>query len=424
MQTVRGLAWGSAPRPADPAAKVPLAQFNAELERRDREEGRGDGALVAKAAREVVRSWARANAATVATLRGDPARMVEVFAREVQPFLLDDPGAARVLGVDNQGARLRLDNALLEPYKVALLAAFVELSGVTAHVRRDGAEYVVGWTFPEEAQAGALRRALVTIRAPFLAATLVPVLLGTAVAAASGAFDGGWFALGLLGALLVHVGTNTANDWFDARAGRDRAPPQPGAYHGHRVVARGVVGARLVGATSLAAFALALAIGIWLTVERGWGILALGAVGVALGALYTLDLRARGLGEFAVALGFGPVLVLGAYYVQAQRFDVAALAASIPLAALVAAVLVLDRGEHARWAHPQLVAAAFAALLFGVLVGSLPAATLVALLGAPLAWSAVRALRTRPASANAYTVILHLVTGALLAAGFLLEGVQ
>lgn len=404
----------------DPFAKVPLADFNDALHRLDLESGRGDGAVVAEAARAYVRRWAEANGHQVSSLRGDPARMMELVAREVLPFLLDAPRAVRLLEADRNGARLALDSALLEPFKEAMLVAFVELTGCRARVTRDSSAYVVWWEYPEDLPAGVVARFLQTIRAPFLAATVVPVLLGAAVAAWQGVFDAEWFALGLLGALLVHVGTNTANDWFDHRSGADTAEPRQGAYGGRRTIQRGLVSPRIVAAVSIVSFALAIGLGLWMTLARGWGILALGVVGVALGLFYTLPavrLRARGLGEVAVALGFGPVLVLGAYYLQAQRFDVAPLMASLPLAALVAAVLVLNRAD-ARSAHAALVATAFALLVAGVAVGVLPLPTLAALAAAPLGLVAARALPKRPAEANATTVVLHLVTGALLALGF------
>lgn len=404
----------------DPFAKVPLASFNAALARLDAEAGRGEGVVVAEAARAYVGRWAEANGHQVSSLRGDPARMMELVAREVLPFLLDSPSAVRLLEADKKGARVALESTLLEPFKEGLLASFVELTGCRARVTRDSDVYVVWWEYPEDRPAGVIVRFLQTIRAPFLAATVVPVLLGAAVALWQGAFDGGWFALGLLGALLVHVGTNTANDWFDHRSGADTAEPRPGAYGGRRMIQRGLVSSRIVAAVSILSFAAAIALGLWMTAARGWGILALGVVGVALGLFYTLPsvrLRARGLGEVAVALGFGPVLVLGAYYLQAQRFDAAPLMASLPLAALVAAVLVLNRPD-ARSAHAALVATAFALLVAGVAVGVLPAPALLALVAAPLGLVAARALPARPSQANATTVVLHLTAGLLLALGF------
>lgn len=440
METVRTVTWqslvGLARVPAgrvealaregglslsgDPFANVPLADFNDALVRLDAEAGRGEGVVVAEAARAYVRRWAEANGHQVSSLRGDPARMMELVAREVLPFLLDAPRAVRLIESGRNGARLAVDSALLEPFKEALLASFVELTGCRARVTRDDAAYVVWWEYPEDRPAGVVVRFLQTIRAPFLFATVVPVLLGAAVAAWHGAFHGGWFALGLLGALLVHVGTNTANDWFDHRSGADTNEPRPGAWGGRRTIQRGLVSARLVATVSVASFAAAIALGLWMTAARGWGILALGVVGVALGLFYTLPsvrLRARGLGEVAVALGFGPVLVLGAYYLQAQRFDPAPFVASLPLAALVAAVLVLNRPD-ARSAHAALVATAFALLVAGVAVGVLPVPTLLAVAAAPLGLVAARALPARPAEANATTVFLHLAAGALLALGF------
>jgi len=296
-----------------------------------------------------------------------------------------------------------------------------------------------------------LTRFAAAARAPFLAATLVPVLLGTAVAWSHGAFHAGWFALALLGALLVHVGTNTANDYFDHRSGADAAGAPAPFTAGGRSIRSGSASPASVGRIAVATFALAIALGIFLAWQRGWQLLWLGIGGLALAVFYTtppLNLASRGLGELAVALGFGPCMVLGAYFVQTQRFDLEPLVASIPLAALIAAVLYVNEfPDHrsdasvgkrtlvvrlgvdaARWGYYGLIALAFVAVVVGVALRLLPAPALLALLALPLAAGAVRAFArswrdpARLAPVTARTVFLHLGSGALLAAGYVLAG--
>lgn len=289
-------------------------------------------------------------------------------------------------------------------------------------------------------------------RAPFLAATLVPVLLGTAVAWSHGDFHAGWFGLALLGALLVHVGTNTANDYFDHRSGADAEGAPATFTGGGRAIRSGSASPAALGWIAVATFALATALGVVLAWQRGWQLLWLGVGGLALAVFYTtppLNLASRGLGELAVALGFGPCMVLGAYFVQTQRFDLEPLVASVPLAALIAAVLYVNEfPDHradaragkrtlvvrlgvdaARWGYYGLVAVAFLAILAGVAWRLLPPPALLALLTLPLAAGAVRAFArgwrdpARLGPVTARTVFLHLGSGALLAAGYVLAGV-
>ena len=93
-------------------------------------------------------------------------------------------------------------------------------------------------------------------------------------------------------------------------------------------------------------YIVAVAIGLFLAYERGWWLLAIGAVGVALSLAYTAPpfrLVHRGLGEPVTALGFGPVMTLGAYFVCAQEWSWEALYISLPVALLIALVLYVNQ---------------------------------------------------------------------------------
>jgi 1,4-dihydroxy-2-naphthoate octaprenyltransferase len=193
-----------------------------------------------------------------------------------------------------------------------------------------------------------------------------------------------------------------------------------------------------------------MAIGIFLAAARGWGLLIIGGVGVALSLAYSappLRLVHRGVGELVTALGFGPVTTLGTYYVLARQWSGEAVYASLPVAVLIALVLyvneVPDRAGDAavgkrtlpvRWPKQRVVLGyavgaglAYALIVAGVAFGILPVWTLLALLTAPLARRVHRGLARdydRPyelmptMQAN---ISLHLVTGLLLIAGYGLE---
>lgn len=292
--------------------------------------------------------------------------------------------------------------------------------------------------------------ALRTTRAPFLTATIVPVLLGIAVAALEGRWSLGRGALTLLAAALVHLGLNVANDVFDTLSGADAANVTPTQFSGgSRVAHYGLVSLRSLALISAAFYAAAVGLGLYLAaITDFWPLFILGAIGVAISIAYTAPpfrLVHRGVGEVMVALGFGPVMLLGAYFVQAERFTLEAGYLSIPVAILIALVLyvneVPDRAGDAaagkrtlpvRWSKDAVIAAyvaavavAFAAIAAGALSGVLPRPTLIALATIPLAVRTVRGLRDSyedpyglmPTMAT--NIQLHLFTGLLLFLGYL-----
>jgi 1,4-dihydroxy-2-naphthoate octaprenyltransferase len=105
--------------------------------------------------------------------------------------------------------------------------------------------------------------------------------------------------------------------------------------------------------------AAALLLGAVLAGLRGAGVILLGIAGLGLGLLYSLpgpQLSARGIGEAAVAVGFGILPVLGMVWLLTGRLDVGALLISMPVSAWAAAILVInevpdieaDRRAHKR----------------------------------------------------------------------------
>jgi len=294
-------------------------------------------------------------------------------------------------------------------------------------------------------------RFFLATRLPFLTATLVPVALGIAAAATQHRFNLGLAALTLLGAVAVHLGLNVANDVFDATSGADEYNVNPTLFSGgSRVIQYGLVSLRQMIAISAVAYAAAIAIGLYLASVAGWGLLWLGLAGVLISFFYTappLRLVHHGLGEPATALGFGPIMVLGAYYVQTGHYALQPLVLSIPVALLVMLILyaneIPDRVADARAGKRTLVvrlsrkvvlqgygvaaALAYLALVVGVVAGLLPWPTLAALLTIPLAVKTLRGLEQNYDDPYVLmgslqnNVVLHFSTGILLVAGTLLS---
>lgn len=179
---------------------------------------------------------------------------------------------------------------------------------------------------------------LIAARLKTLPAAAVPVIVGTAIAFSQGQFAF-WPALAaLLGALLIQIGTNLANDVYDYQKGADtgqRLGPM-------RVTQAGLLTPEEVMRGMWIAFGLATLVGLYLVSVGGWPIVVIGLLSIIAGIAYTggpYPLGYHGLGEVFVFLFFGLVAVCGTYYVQALSLNVTAIWAAIPVGLLATAIL-------------------------------------------------------------------------------------
>src|SRR5918997_1367697 len=192
---------------------------------------------------------------------------------------------------------------------------------------------------------------------PFsLTAAAVPVLFGTALASADGAFSWGPFVAMLLGSLLIQAATNMFNEFYDERRGLDvrGSVGIAGSIVGGRVAARSV----LFGALFL--YTLALACGLYLISVGGWPILVLGCLSALGGYLYSAGPRPIAYtpaSELAVFGFMGVLIVVIAYAVQGAGFPGYVVLAALPIGGPVAAILlannIRDLVSHRR-AAPRL----------------------------------------------------------------------
>jgi 1,4-dihydroxy-2-naphthoate octaprenyltransferase len=174
-----------------------------------------------------------------------------------------------------------------------------------------------------------------------LTAGLVPVMVGTALAVRHGVARPLPALAALLGAMLIQVGTNLTNDYYDFKKGADtaeRVGPQ-------RVTQAGLVApARVLGA-ALLSFGLAVLVGLYLAWVGGWPIVAIGVASVLSGYAYTggpFPLGYNGLGDLFVMIFFGFVAVCGTYYVQALSVPAVAAWAALPVGAIGTALIVVN----------------------------------------------------------------------------------
>lgn len=286
------------------------------------------------------------------------------------------------------------------------------------------------------------------IARPFsFTASIVPVLVGAALAYRDGLFDPLLFLATLVASVSLQAGTNVVNEIHDVRTGVD-TKDSPRAS---KALVEGRVPLGEARALAAAFFLVTIAIGLALVALRGWPLLAIGLAGVLGGYFYTappFQYKYRALGVPLVFVYMGVLMVVGAYYAIAGRWSDAALYASLPVGILVAAILhandVRDVDEDARAGFRTLsilltrapaarlyvwmMLGAF--LLTGLLViaGQLPLFALVALLALPGALRATAEMRRAMATGDIgviaridqRTAQVHLLFGLLLASGIVL----
>jgi len=294
---------------------------------------------------------------------------------------------------------------------------------------------------------------LAELRVPFFTASFVPVILGAVIAwHETASFDLFYFTLTLIGVLALHAATNTLNDYFDYRSGNDLVNREANRPFdgGSPFLVYGRLKAESVYRFGLSALLLGTGIGLFLTLRKGWLILPLGMMGVGTAYFYVeprVRLASRGLGELLTGLCFGPLVVIGTYYVQVQEVSVAALIAGIPIGFLITNVLFInqfpdreaDRAvgknhwvvrlgkKKAAKVYVLLVSAVYISVVIGILFGVLPKISLITLLTIPLGLKGTLiALREYDCSpklrpAQALTILSHLATGLLLSLSFYLS---
>ncbi len=269
------------------------------------------------------------------------------------------------------------------------------------------------------------------IRPQTLPAAVAPVLVGSALAWRVGAFDAAAAALCLGFALLVQIGTNFANDYFDFVKGADTAA----RVGPRRAVAAGLVAPAAMRNAMWAVFAAAFVLGLSLIAWGGVWLLAIGVASILCGIAYTggpWPLGYNGLGDVFVFLFFGLVAVGATFFVQAGHVSVDAVLAAIPIGLLAANILVVNNyrdvetdavaGKRTlvvrfgrRAARAQFVGSLLVALLVSFVFcarGAGPWILLPVLL-TPLGWKHAR--RLRESKTPSELIVLLGDTGKLLA---------
>lgn len=187
---------------------------------------------------------------------------------------------------------------------------------------------------------------LMAARAFSFPASIIPILFGSVLAVVlNPGIDFNYlnFFLTLIGAVLVHVGTNLINDIYDYKTGMDKEDKELGIPHGgSMVLSMGIMGMKQMWTGAIVSLALAVLIGAYLYTQAGIWILYLSLFGLLSAIFYTakpIALKYKALGDIQVILSFGTGMTLGAYIVQTGEFSWMPVIFSIPLGLLIDAIL-------------------------------------------------------------------------------------
>jgi len=258
-----------------------------------------------------------------------------------------------------------------------------------------------------------------------LTATYVPLGLAAVIAVEHGVFDLVRFTLSLIAALCLQIGANLINEYWDYKRGADTLKQ---AGQG-MIIKEGVLTPRSVLIGAILSVLAGSLIGLFLLTQSGWLLLWIGLGGVLVVITYTagpFPLAYNGLGEVAVFIFMGSLMVLGAYYVMAREFSWTPVIAAIPIGFMVAAILhannvrdidadravnkrtlaVLFGLRIARIEYMVLVGGAYVAVVVMILLNVMPITTLAVLITAPEAYRLIQIINT-----SRDTALLHQAQG-------------
>ncbi|MBA7625389.1 1,4-dihydroxy-2-naphthoate octaprenyltransferase [subsurface metagenome] len=285
-------------------------------------------------------------------------------------------------------------------------------------------------------------------RPQFLLLSVVLAFLGTSIAWYEGAFHLGYALLAFVGLLLAHISVNVLNDYFDYRSGIDLEVKRTPFSGGSGILPAALLKPRQVLWFGVVSFLLAVPIGVYFVIIRGWLLLPLLLIAAVCILFYTPFITKLGWPEWAPGVGMGALPVLGVYFVQTATYTLPAVIACILSGILVHNLLLLNEfpdteadKKAGRKTLPITIGKARASLVYsvltmvvylwiigGVVAGQMPIFSLLALLTLPLAIKAIQGARkpedmSKLVPAMASNVMVVLLTQLLLGIGYILARV-
>ena len=293
---------------------------------------------------------------------------------------------------------------------------------------------------------GSLKAWLMLPRFQFLPLTVILVSLGTTIAAYEGYFHFGHFLLAMIGSILVHMTVNVINDYHDYVDGIDLNTQRTPFSGGSGVLPSNLLKPKQAFWFATICLLIAMVIGVYFVMVKGWLLFPLLLIAGFSAYFYNVYLSKWFLGEIFAGLCFGPLLVLGSYYVQTGRYSWETLVASLAPGILTTNLLFLN--EFPDWEADQkggrrhfvismgkkdasylfvaLLTASYLCIIAGVLTKMMPVVTLIGLGTIGFGWKAAKgALKYYDNTEKLVpilgaNVITILGTQALLAVGYVI----
>lgn len=290
------------------------------------------------------------------------------------------------------------------------------------------------------------------LRAPFLLLPTIFVPVGVAIAWTHGSFDLLTALLTLAGVISLHASVNILNDYFDYKSGIDVITTPTPFSGGSRILPLGQLSPNKVLVAGVLFLVLGISSGTYFIIRFALdplliAILAIAAISVV---AYSPLISKLGVGELIAGLNFGPLLVIGTYYLQTRAISAEPIFVGICLGVLTACILYINefpdtmadakKGRMhlvARWGKPVaarrfkfIVASAYAVLVLGVILRIVTPFALLSLLAIPKAMKAVSILSRAydkaeeliPGMAN--MVFATLWSGGLILLGYAISGIM
>jgi 1,4-dihydroxy-2-naphthoate octaprenyltransferase len=222
-------------------------------------------------------------------------------------------------------------------------------------------------------------------------------------------FDSMGALIGLLGVLLAHVSINVINDYFDYKSGLDFTTKRTPFSGGSGMLTSGRLEAKDVYLFALGCIAICGVIGFYFTFSVGWMLLPLIITAAVSIYFYTTHLAHWYIGEFVTGLNFGPLMVMGGYFIMTGKFGMKAFAAGMIPGILIGTLLFLNEFpdleadkkigrknivitlglEKASKIYSLLIISVYVWVVFCITAGLMPQSMLVIFLTMPLAFKAV-----------------------------------
>ena len=257
---------------------------------------------------------------------------------------------------------------------------------------------------------GSLKAWLTLPRFQFLPLTIIMVSLGTAIAAYEGYFHLGHFLLAMIGSILVHMTVNIINDYHDYVDGIDLNTQGTPFSGGSGVLPLNLLKPKQAFWFATICLLIAMVIGFYFVMKRGWLLFPLLLLAGFSAYFYNVYLSKWHIGEIFAGLCFGPLLVLGSYYVQTGRYSWETLVASLAPGILTSNLLVLNefpdreadrKGGRRHWVitlgkkdasylFVALLTASYLCIIVGVLIKMMPVVTLIGLGTIGFGWKAAK----------------------------------